>query len=187
MKSTVNSLDINQENQGILQDQLSNWNIFVNELHQYFGLSDPIGEAANMLDNLCMRPSNKISTYNVNFIHYASQLGWGNSVLCHHYYQRLPNQIQDPISTQEQEKPTLFQDMYALVMTINHHYWERDCKCYCARQVEKEALKSHFWKQGKAFISSLAMASQNKTNSAPVASSTKNSSPKSSPSPAPKK
>jgi len=38
-------------------------------------LLDPVGEAANMLDNLCMKPSNKISTYNVDFMYYASQLG----------------------------------------------------------------------------------------------------------------
>ena len=27
----------------------------------------------------------------------------------------------------------LFQDMYALAMTIDHHYWEYDCEHYCAR------------------------------------------------------
>ena len=99
-----------------------------------------------MLDNLHMKPGNKISTYNVDFMHYTSQLGWENSVLCHRYYQGLPNWIQDSISTQEQGKSTLFQDMYALAMTINHRYWERDRECHCARQVEKEALESHFWK-----------------------------------------
>jgi len=127
-----------------------------------------------MLDNLRMKPGNKISTYNVDFMCYASQLGWGNSVLYHCYYQRLSNQIQDPISIWEQGKPTLFQDMYALAMTINYCYWERDRKCHHTRQVEKEALKSHFWKQGKASISGSVMASQNKANSAPAASSTKN-------------
>jgi len=86
-----------------------------------------------MLDNLCMKLSDKISTYNVDFICYASQLGWGNSVLYHRYYQRLPNWIQDPISIQEQGKPTSFQDMYALAMTINYCYWERDRKCHHAR------------------------------------------------------
>ena len=75
-----------------------------------------------MLDNLCMKPGNKIFTYNVDFIRYASQLSWENSVLCHCYYQRLPNWIQDPISTQEQGKPTSFQDMYALAMTIDYRY-----------------------------------------------------------------
>ena len=115
---------LNQEDQGILQDWLSNWNLFVDELHQHFGLSDPVGKAANMLDNLHMKPGNKISTYNVDFMRYASQLGWGNSVLCHHYYQGLPNQIQDSISTWEQGKPTSFQDMYVLAMPIDHHSWE---------------------------------------------------------------
>ena len=131
----------------------------MDKLHQYFGLLDPIGEAANMLDNLYMRSGNKISTYNVDFMHYASQLGWGNSVLYHRYYQKLPNQIQDPISTQEQGKPTSFQDMYALAMTINYCYWIRDHKCHRVRQVEKEALKSHSQKQGKASTSSSVTAS----------------------------
>ena len=99
---------LNQEDQGILQDWLSDWNLFVDELCRHFGLLDPVGEAANMLDNLRMKSSDKISTYNVDFMHYVSQLGWGNSVLCHRYYQGLPNRIQDPISTREQEKPTSF-------------------------------------------------------------------------------
>ena len=178
---------LNQEDQGILQDWLSDWNLFVDELRRHFGLSDPIGEAANMLDNLCMKPGNKISTYNVDFMCYASQLGWRNSVLCHHYYQGLPNQIQDSISTREQGKPTLFQDMYALAMTIDHCYWERDRERHRARQAEKEALESHFWKQGKASTSGSVTTSQNKANLSPVASSTKNPSSKPSPSPAPKK
>ena len=134
---------LNQEDQSILQDWLSDWNLFVDELRRHFGLSDPIGEAANMLDNLHMKPGDKVPTYNVDFMHYASQLGWGNSVLCHHYYQGLPNHIQDPISTWEQGQPISFQDIYALAMTIGHRYWERDRKRHCARQVEKEALESH--------------------------------------------
>jgi len=123
----------NQKDQSILQDWLFNWNLFVDELHQHFGLLNPIGEVANMLDNLYMKPSNKIFTYNMDFIYYASQLDWENSVLCHHYYQRLLNWIQDPISIWKQGKPTLFQDIYALAMTIDHCYWEHDHKYDCVR------------------------------------------------------
>ena len=65
-------MGLNQEDQGILQGWLSNWNLFVNELRRHFGLSDPVGEVANILDNLRMKPGNKISTYNVDFMHYAS-------------------------------------------------------------------------------------------------------------------
>jgi len=77
--------------------------------------------------------------------------------------------------------------MYALVMTIDHCYWERDRKHHCARQAEKEALESHSWKQGKASTSGSVMASQSKANPSPVAFPAKNSSSKPSPSPAPKK
>ena len=63
-------------------------------------------------------------------------------------------------------------------MTIDYRYWERDRKHHCARQIEKEALESHFQKQGRAFTSGSAIASQNKANPFPVASSTKNSSSK---------
>ena len=86
-------VDLNQEDQSIFQNWLYDWNQFVDELCQYFGLLDPIGEAANMLNNLHMKPSDKISTYNVNFMYYIFQLGWGNSVLYHCYYQGLPNWI----------------------------------------------------------------------------------------------
>ena len=82
---------LNQKDQSILQDWLSDWNLFVDNLCWHFGLLDPVGKAANMLDNLCMKFGNKISTYNVDFICYASQLGWGNVVLCHRYYQGLSN------------------------------------------------------------------------------------------------
>ena len=65
-------VDLNQEDQSILQNWLFDWNLFVDELHRHFGLSDPIGEAANMLNNLYVKPGDKISTYNVDFMCYSS-------------------------------------------------------------------------------------------------------------------
>ena len=160
---------LNQEDQGILQNWLSDWNLFVDELRQYFGILDPIGEVSNMLNNLCIKLDDKIFTYNIDFMCYASQLGWGNSVLYHYYYQGLLNRIQNPISTQKQGKPTSFQDIYILAMTIDHSYWKHVHKCHHARQVEKKALKSHSQKQGKASTSSPAIISQNKANTSPAA------------------
>ena len=72
-------------------------------------------------------------------------------------------------------------------MTIDHRYWECDRKCHYTRQAAKEAFESHSWKQKKASISSPAAASQNKANPSLEASSAKNSSSKSSLSPALKK
>ena len=68
-------MGLNQEDQGILQGWLSDWNLFVDELCQYFDLSNPISKVANMLDNLHMKPGDKISTYNVDFMCYVFQLG----------------------------------------------------------------------------------------------------------------
>ena len=36
-------MGLNQEDQNILQDWLSNWNLFVDELHRHFGLLYPVG------------------------------------------------------------------------------------------------------------------------------------------------
>jgi len=49
--------------------------------------------------------------------------------------------------------------MYALAMTIDHHYWKQDHKCHCAKQAEKEALEFHSWKQEKTSTSGSVMAS----------------------------
>jgi len=77
--------------------------------------------------------------------------------------------------------------MYALAMTIDHRYWERDRECHRARQAEKEALESHSQKQGKASTSGSGMAFQSKANSSPAALPAKNSSSKPFLSPTPKK
>jgi len=46
----------------------------VDELQVYFELSDPVGDAANLINNLCMKPGDKIVTYNMKFMWYATQL-----------------------------------------------------------------------------------------------------------------
>ena len=65
-------VSLNQKDQSILQDWLSNWNLFIDKLHWHFDLLDSVGKVANMLDNFHMKSSNKISTYNIDFIHYVS-------------------------------------------------------------------------------------------------------------------
>ena len=134
-----------------------------------------------------MKSCDKISTYNIDFMYHTSQLGQRNSVLYYCYYQWFQNQIQNPISTQEQEKPTLFQDIYTLAMIINHCYQEYNHKYHQAKQVKKKTLESHFWKQGKTFSTGNVTAFQNNANTSLVALSTKSSLSKLSLSPAPKK
>jgi len=57
-----------------MQPWLSIWHLFVDKLWVYFGLLDPVGDATNLIDNLCMKPGDKIATYNMEFMQYAAQL-----------------------------------------------------------------------------------------------------------------
>jgi len=115
----------------------------VDELQVHFRLSDPLGDATNLIDNLRMKPGDKIATYNVEFMSYAAQLNWGDSVLCYCFYQGLPNRLQDPIANWEQGKPNSFQAMYQLAITFDNRYWEWNHKRDRLRNMEKEATDSH--------------------------------------------
>ncbi|KAF5345218.1 hypothetical protein D9756_011551 [Leucocoprinus leucothites] len=102
---------LTQEEQGVFHDWITDWDAFTRELRTHFGVANPKSEAAELLDNLRMKSGDKIATYNIDFMKYAAQLGWGDEVLCHRYYKGLPNRIQDPISVREQGKPNTFQEM----------------------------------------------------------------------------
>jgi len=65
---------LQQEDLSYTPTWLSTWHLFVDELWVYFGLSNPLGDAANLINNLCMKPGDKIATYNVEFMRYAAQL-----------------------------------------------------------------------------------------------------------------
>jgi len=99
---------------------------------------------------------------------YAAQLNWGNSVLCHRFYQGLPNCLQDPIANREQGKPNSFQAMYQLAITFDNRYWEWNHKRDRLRNTEKDAADSHNWKQGR--MAQFSASSQNSAPSHPQSS-----------------
>jgi len=140
---------LQQEDLGYTQPWLFTWHLFVEELRVHFGLSDPVGDAASLIDNLRMKPGDKIATYNVEFMRYAAQLNWGDTVLCHRFYQGLPNRLQDLIVNQEQGKPTSFHAMYQLAITFDNRYWERNRERDRFRNMEKKAADSHHRKQDR--------------------------------------
>jgi len=80
---------------------------------------------------------------------YAAQLNWGDTVLCHCFYQGLPNRLQDLIANREQGKPTSFYAIYQLAITFDNRYWEQNRKQDRFRNTEKEAADSHHQKQGR--------------------------------------
>ena len=115
----------------------------------HFGLSDLVEDATSLIDNLHMKPGDKIATYNVEFMWYAAQLNWGDTVLCHRFYQGLPNHLQNLIANREQGKPTSFHAMYQLAITFDNRYWEQNCEQDCFCNTEKEAADNHHRKQGR--------------------------------------
>ena len=151
-----------------MQPWLSTWHLFVNELRVHFRLSDPVGDTANLINNLRMKPGDKIATYNVEFMWYAAQLNWGDSVLCHRFYQGLPNRLQDLIANREQGKPNSFQAMYQLAITFDNRYWERNRERDRLRNTEKDAADSHNRKQGR--MTQFSASSQNSVPPCPQSS-----------------
>ena len=97
-------------------------------MHTYFGIPDIAMEVAYSLDYLHMNPDDQIAIYNVAFLQYSAYLQWSKSALCHRYYFELPDRIQDIISTREEGKPSTFQTLYSIAISIDNHFWEQKCK-----------------------------------------------------------
>ena len=93
---------------------------------------------------------------------YTAQLNWGDTVLCYHFYQGLPNCLQDLIANREQGKPISFHTMYQLAITFDNRYWERNRERDRFCNTEKEAADSHHRKQGR-----MAQYSTSSKSSAP--------------------
>ena len=59
---------LQQEDLSYTQLWLFTWHLFMEELQVHFRLLDPVGNVANLIDNLHMKPGDKIATYNVEFM-----------------------------------------------------------------------------------------------------------------------
>lgn len=114
-----------EETLGIISPWLSNWEDFVKELKTHFGHADFKGEAAELLESLRMKPGEKITNYNVEFMRLAGHLNWSDDVLLHRYYKGLPDRLQDKIVESPFGRPTTFTNMRELSITLDNRYWER--------------------------------------------------------------
>jgi len=59
---------LQQEDLSYVQLWLFTWHLFVKELQVHFGLLDPVGDTTNLINNLYIKPGDKIATYNVEFM-----------------------------------------------------------------------------------------------------------------------
>ena len=54
----------------------NDWEEFVKLLRSQFGPIDPTANAADSIDNLCMKDNQRILKYNIEFTRLATQTGW---------------------------------------------------------------------------------------------------------------
>jgi hypothetical protein len=87
---------------------------FVKELRNTFRIANLQVEAVEVLNALHMKPSNQISTYNVEFMCHAAHVQWGDEALCYWYYKGLPNCLQDLLSARKAGNPWTYFDMKAI-------------------------------------------------------------------------
>jgi hypothetical protein len=137
-----------EETLGILAPWLYEWSEFVDELQTHFGLADLKGEAAELLENLRMKPGDKITTYNVEFMRLSSRLTWDNDSLVYRFYKGLPDRLQDKISELPAGKPKSLLHMRNVAMSFDNRYWERQRERTRARTATESAAASQPRKYG---------------------------------------
>ena len=97
---------------------------FILELKTYFESPDIVGEAESKLENLSMKPNQRIAKYLIEFNHLATITRWNNRTLRHQFYCRLPARIKDEVS--RVGKPITLPELQALAQSIDGRYWERE-------------------------------------------------------------
>ena len=102
---------------------MDNWSDFICTLHTQFGPIDLTADMEDGIDNLKMRDNQRIMKYNVEFNRLAICTSWDDSVLCHHYYSGLAEQIKDIMG--QQGKLATLKAMKALAHSIDSHHYER--------------------------------------------------------------
>jgi len=116
---------------------------FVLELKMYFESLDVVSEAESKLENLLMKPTQRIAKYLIEFNRLATITGWDNHALQHQFYRGLPAHVKDEVSWVG--KPITLPALRALAQSIDSCYWEREeetcCECGSSQSSEKKTNK----------------------------------------------
>ena len=98
------------------------------------------GEAETKLENLSMKPTQRIAKYLVEFTRLSTLTGWDNRALRHQFYCGLPARIKDEVS--HVGKPNTLPELRTLALSIDNRYWEREeetCREHGGQSLEKKA------------------------------------------------
>ncbi|KAL1741686.1 hypothetical protein HDZ31DRAFT_44910 [Schizophyllum fasciatum] len=97
---------------------------FISEIAENFGVDDPVSEACNTLDNLVMDPAKRISQYIADFNGSALLTGWDDGALRHRFWSGLPVRIRVKLAELQGGKPRTLVAMKRAAQSIDNVYWE---------------------------------------------------------------
>ena len=104
-------------------DFLLSWLTFENELVDNFESSYLEDEAKNSLEALRFEDEGKATKFFVQFAKYKSRTCWNDHAYYCKAYKAFLTWLKDKVNDMY-PKPTTFPDLWAIVLQIDHHYWE---------------------------------------------------------------
>ncbi|KAG6871078.1 hypothetical protein C0992_011773, partial [Termitomyces sp. T32_za158] len=100
----------------------SDWQAFVQEFSEKFGVYDTVAEAENNLVNLKMSPDERFTAFLVQFEKEAYKTSWNYHALWYQLSKALPERIHNVLHIAP--KQTTFEGLKHLVTQIDQHHWE---------------------------------------------------------------
>ena len=113
--------------QGIIHDRpewMSDFERFITEVSENFGVDDPVSQACLTLDNLVMDPSKRISQYIADFNGSALLTGWDDGALRHRFWTGLPIRIRTKLAELPGGRPRTLLLMKHAAQNIDNVYWD---------------------------------------------------------------
>lgn len=101
---------------------------FILELCVNFSPHNPMGNAEMQLENLQMGDGQHIQKYIIEFNRLSRETGWGECTLCCHFYNGLPDCLQDQLCRLPNSKPKTLLDMRWCAQNFDANHWERKAK-----------------------------------------------------------
>ena len=101
---------------------LSDWKRFKQEVTKLFGNPDPTSVAATALDNIYMQDNHKATRFITDFMTIASELNWGDDVLEHYFFRRLPPRLRSEIIRAGHRKG--FEELRLQALELDRNHWD---------------------------------------------------------------
>jgi len=101
---------------------ISDFNLFLEELHMNFGVYDSIREAKAEIEDLHMQENHQAKKYFIKFTQLATCVSWGQATLQRQAYKGLAKHIKNDMVHHDKLKSLA--ELQKLIQNINAQYWE---------------------------------------------------------------